>query len=111
MFFSFVHSRPLLRVLVALVLFAGFIGTAAASHASLTSGYSQAAAVDAAAGDLDWSGLDDTVSAEDNAHDDVLDRLDALTVHPAWLGELRPMTAHATPSPWHASSELRPPIA
>jgi hypothetical protein len=111
MFFSFFHSRPMLRILVAMVLFAGFLGTAAATHASLTSGYSQAVAVDMAGGDLDWSGLDDNVSAEDNMQDDMLDRLDALTVHPAWLGELRPMTAHAAPAQWHASSELRPPIA
>lgn len=104
----FVHNRPLLRALLALVLFAGLIGTAASVHASITSGYSMAA-VDAAAGDLDASALDGAMSSEDNAESESLDVPDALTVHRSMLGTFCSMTAHAAPLQWHASPELRPP--
>ena len=110
MFFTFVHSRPLLRALLALVLFAGFLGTAAATHASLTSAHSVAASLDTAGGDLDTSELDDSVSAEDNSHNDMLDVPAALTVQHATLREPCPTTSHAAAPHWHASSELRPPI-
>ncbi len=110
MFFAFVRRRPLLRALLALVLFAGLLGTAAATHASLTSGHSVVAAVDAAGADLDDAGLDDSVSAEDNAYNDALDVPCAMVVPRALLADSRPVTAHAEPLRWHASSELRPPI-
>jgi hypothetical protein len=115
MFFAFVRRRPLLRALLALVLFAGLLGTAAATHASLTSGHSVLAAVDAAGVDLDDpglddAGLDDSVSAEDNAYHDTLDAPAALVVPRALLAASRPVTAHAERLRWHASSELRPPI-
>lgn len=105
----FVHSRPLLRALLALVLFAGFVGTAASTHASLTFGHSVAAAVDTVAGDLDASGVDGALSAEDNANSEPLAVPDALTVRRALLGRFCSMTAHAAPMNWHASPELRPP--
>ena len=107
---AFIHSRPLLRALIALVLFAGLLGTAAATHASLTSVHAVAAVVDTVNGDLDTSALDDTVSAEDNGPNDTLDVPDALTVPHALPPKSRPTTAQAAPLQWHATSELRPPI-
>jgi len=107
---AFIHSRPLLRALIALVLFAGLLGTAAATHMALTSAHSVAAAVDSVSGDLDTSELDDTVSAEDSGHNDTLDVPDTLTVPHALLAKSLPATAHAAPLQWHAASELRPPI-
>lgn len=106
---AFVHSRPLLRALLALVLFAGLVGTTAAAHASLTAGHSMAAAVDSASGDVDASALDGALSAEDNVNSEPLDVPDALTVHRSILGMYCSMTAHAAPLQWHASPELRPP--
>ena len=108
---AFVHRRPLLRALLALVLFAGLLSTAAATHAGFTSSHSLAAAVDSAAGDPDTSELDDTASPQDNAEHDTLDVPDALTLPCALLAGSRPMTSHAVPLQWHVSSELRPPIA
>ena len=110
MFSAFVHSRPLLRALLVLVLLAGLLGTAAATHVSLTCGHSVAAAIDTADGDLDTSALDDTVSAQDNACNDTLVVPDGLVVPRAQQAHSRPMTAHAVPLRWHASSALRPPI-
>lgn len=106
---AFVHSRPLLRALLALVLFCGLAGTAASAHVSLTSGHSVAAAIDTAEADLDSSGFGGTDTLEDNANGETLDVPDALTVHCGWLGQCYQMTAHATPLQWHASPELRPP--
>ena len=107
---AFVHRHPLLRVLLALVLFAGLLSTAAATQAGLMSSHSVAAAIDTATGDLDTSELDDTASPQDNAEHDTLDIPDALSLPRAVLAESRPMTSHAVPLQWHASSELRPPI-
>lgn len=106
---AFVHSRPLLRALLALVLFAGLVGTTAAAHSSLTAGHSVAAAVDNAGGDVDETGGDSAFSTEDGATSEPLDVPDALMVHRALLGRFCSMTAHAAPLQWHASPELRPP--
>lgn len=107
---AFVHRRPLLRALLALLLFAGLFSTAAATHAGLTAGHSVAAAIDSAAGDLDASEMDDAVSAQDSAEHDTLDIPEALTVPRGVLAESRPVTSHTMPLQWHARSELRPPI-
>lgn len=108
---AFVHRRPLLRALLALVLFAGLVGTAASTHASLTAGHFVATAVDTAAGDVDASAPDGAPSAEDNASSESLDLPTALTVHLSLSGTDCCMTAHAAPLQWHASPELRPPNA
>jgi len=112
---AFVHSRPLLRALLALMLFAGLLSAAAATYSGPSAGHSVAAAIDAAGVDLDvsppdTSELDDTVSAEDSAFNDTLDVPDALTVPSTRLAASRPATTHAAPLQWHASFELRPPI-
>jgi hypothetical protein len=101
---AFVHRRPLLRALLALLLFAGLLSTAAATHAGLAAGHSVAAATDSAASDLD-------ASEQDDAEHDTLDIPDALTMSRAVLADSRPLTSHAMPLQWHASSALRPPIA
>ena len=108
---AFVHRRPLLRALLALLLFAGLFSTAAATHAGLTSDHSMAAAIDNATGDLDTSGSDDGASAHDNAGHDTLDIPHGLIVPNAVFGESPPLTSHTMPLQWHAYSELRPPIA
>jgi len=108
---AFVHRHPLLRALLALLLFAGLLSTAAATHAGLAAGHSVAAATDSAASDLDASELDDTASAQDDAEHDTLHIPDALTMSRAVLADSRPLTSHAMPLQWHASAALRPPIA
>lgn len=107
---AFVHRRPLLRALLALLLFAGLFSTAVATHAGLTSGH-PAAAIDNAAGDLDTSWSDDSASAQDDGGHDTLDIPDGLIVPNAVFGKSTPMTSHPTLLRWHANSELRPPIA
>ncbi len=107
---AFIHRRPLLRALLALVLFVGLLGTAAATHMGLTSAHAVAAAIDAVSDDLDSSDVGDTVSAEDDVQHDTLDLPDGLTVPSALLPQSLSVTAHAATPPWHASFELRPPI-
>ena len=111
MYFASAHRRSMLRALLALMLFAGLLGTAVAGHAGLTFDHPVAAAVDSTGASPDASAVDESVCTEDNAHTDLLHALTAAAVHRAWLGAPRPVTAHRAPSQWHASSELRPPIA